>query len=150
MNDSLVAALKTKLKHYEATYRHPALERFGINEPYALFPRDGEVTSLRWDDEWPSSKRAGVYLIYGDSRLLYVGTAWTLGPRLGCYFQNEDPKSTVRKCKVIHTAWTETPKYVVTIAVPDTSRFEAAALEEYLISELRPCDNTVGRLASAA
>jgi excinuclease UvrABC nuclease subunit len=85
-----------------------------------------------------------VYLIYSEDRLLYVGTASKLGPRLADYFQYDFPGGKGNQCKVVHSGWTEMPRHVVTIAVPEASRFEASALEEYLIGELRPCDNTVG------
>ena len=143
MKESLFTNLRSKIEYYESTYRHPGLERFAVGNPYALFPTGNE---MGWDKEWPNSRRAGVYLIYGENRLLYVGTASKLGPRLANYFQYDFPGGKGNQCKIVHNGWTEVPKYVVTVAVPEGSRFEASALEEYLIGELAPCDNTLGRL----
>lgn len=57
MQKSLLTNLRARVDYYEATYRHPNLERFLVSEPYALFPQGGEIG---WDAEWPNSKRAGV------------------------------------------------------------------------------------------
>lgn len=39
--------------------------------------------------------------------------------------------------------------YVATVAVPEISIFEAAALEEFLIRNLEPCENKMGLLETA-
>ena len=141
MEESQPADLKARVEHYQSTYRHANLERFEVSQPYSLFPQEGQTSTLKWGDEWPNSRRTGVYLVYSDGGLLYVGTAWMLGSRLACYFRSEDRRD--GRCKIIRPDWAES-KYVVTIAVPEKSWFEAAALEEYLIYELKPSLNKIG------
>jgi hypothetical protein len=150
--DSLEEALeefKRKLDDYERTFRHPDRKRFDRSGLYALSPETTVPTEKHWDEEWPNSNRAGIYVIFGNSRVLYVGKARKLGRRLACYFQYEFPRAG-NKCRIIHDGcWKEKPLYVATVAVPDDSKFEAASLEEYLIEKLHPCDNTLGRLPDA-
>lgn len=64
-----------------------------------------------------------------------------LGARLSHYFGYDSEK----KCQLKHSTWSKTPRYVVTVGVPGNMTFEAPALEEYLIGQLRPPDNIAGR-----
>jgi excinuclease UvrABC nuclease subunit len=78
--------------------------------------------------------------------VLYVGKAsqGPIGGRLAHYFKYNPDRKT---CRVVHAGpggWSSPPIYVVGVAVPDELAFEAAALEEYLIRELQPSDNTLG------
>lgn len=77
-----------------------------------------------------------------DEAVIYVGKAsadsW-IGARLAKYFQYDANG----RCRFIHAEWC--PRYVVTVAVPDDSPFEAPALEEFLIKELQPRWNTLGK-----
>jgi excinuclease UvrABC nuclease subunit len=119
---------------------------FEVSCVYGLFPKDaGEFAEVksRWPESYPHSDRRGVYLIFGKSgRLLYVGKAsqQPIGTRLGSYFHSDGNKG----CRIAHPDWSETPAYVVTIAVPDDRWHEASSLEEYLIVALKPCDNSRG------
>ena len=75
-------------------------------------------------------------------RLIYVGKASMgncLWNRLGAYFGGRD------ECRVKHDAWKRPPQFVVTVAVPKSSTWEAPALEEFLIQRLDPIDNVRGR-----
>jgi hypothetical protein len=151
MLDRLTRALEDYRK-----YRHPSLPDFEVGGPYALLPEEGAaVATTRWNDEWPNSKRAGVYLIFGRAgNLLYVGKAWVIGNRLSSYFRSDFSDGEKRTCRAVHGVgnggWSEHPMYVVTVAVPAGSIFEAAALEEYLIGRLDPSDNKLGRLRDVA
>lgn len=116
-----------------------------LGDRYCLFP-DKRDPRPSWPDRWPNADKRGVYLMLGDDdAVLYVGKASAdsyLGARLAAYFRyGED-----RRCKFIYEDWC--PRYVVTIAVPDDSSFEAPALEEFLIRELRPPRNTLGNTRS--
>ncbi|MDY6981412.1 MAG: hypothetical protein SV201_16190, partial [Pseudomonadota bacterium] len=53
-----------------------------------------------------------------------------------CYGQD-------RKCKPNHE-WVKEPRYIVTMAVDSELSFEAAAIEEYLISRLATQENKAG------
>jgi hypothetical protein len=137
--------VRSKLEIYKKQYRKarlPALELSGI---YALFPdRLGPADEVKhkWDDTWPFSSRSGVYFIFADSgEIVYIGTAWNIGVRLGKYFHYDVD----RKCKIVGT-WIERPAYLATLAVPEEMSFEAAGLEEYFIDRLNPRLNKIGRL----
>ena len=79
----------------------------------------------------------------GDLNLLYVGKASTLGTRLGAYCAYAPDNS----CRFKHEGyWSSRPRYLLTVGVPDEMAWEAAGLEEYLIRELDPQDNVLGRI----
>ena len=118
-----------------------------VEEMNIRFPRSfGEIAitdpldiSVKPDVSWPSNKYAGVYVFldeFGD--ILYIGKASfgnCIGGRLNQRFDsNWSPKSPDSQgCK-----------YITTIPVPDTHRFEAPAIEEYLLSKLKTKLNSVG------
>jgi hypothetical protein len=132
---------------YEETHRHPKRPRLEIGMPYDLFPKTGrEATRLLckegWPEVYPLSERAGAYIVLdAHARVLYVGKADNFGRRLGGYFAYASD----RTCKVKHKTWSEQPRYVVMVAVPTSSPFEAGALEGFLIDSLRPPDNILGK-----
>jgi len=139
--------VREALRHYNESYRHPSLRLLTLSEVYGLFPdttNTGQAT-LAWPATWPCAGDPGVYLIFGPQmNLLYVGKAslsHTLGGRLSAYFQYAPDGS--RGCAVLGT-WSARPTFVMTIAVDSDKAFEAPALEEHLISELQPPDNTRG------
>jgi len=121
---------------------------FEIAAPYDLFPEKGGgvfVCENRWPKSWKHPLRAGVYAFFSeDAALLYVGRASfrsSISARLATYCgYQEGPE---RLCK-LSNRWNQLPRYVVTVAVPDQTKFEASALEEYLISKLQPPENSVG------
>lgn len=138
----MLKELEAALTKYRK-YRHPGLAELERSDLYALLPEEGEPLATKcWDEVWPHSNRAGVYLIFTkNGELLYVGKASVIGHRLSSYFQYLHPRGTGNACEIIHS-WSEPgPMYIATVAVPDDSKFEAASLEEYLIKELRPSDN---------
>lgn len=135
------------LEKYMNTIRHPDLERLVVSELYDLQADGGdETSSSRWPGSYPSTGKAGVYLILDEQQhLLYVGKAsWNscLGARLNTYFKYAPDSS----CRIVHN-WSSQPRYVCVIAVEREFAFEAAALEEYLICRLPECppDNTIGQ-----
>ena len=140
-------AVQLALDAYHNTYRHPELSRLQLSKPYALFPDAPSRFELsgQWpDDYWPNVNSPGVYLIFDATLdLLYIGkTSLDFGSRLAEYFQYE--KSS-RRCKIVEPEQWKAgpPAYVST--VPVQAPFEAASLEEYLIQELCPSDNSVGK-----
>lgn len=116
---------------------------------YALFPEEGslpaEVTE-KWPDNYPHYWRNGIYVVYGaGGEHLYVGKAShnVIGRRLDSYFAYDLQDEARKQCRVLDAGWE--PKFIVTVAVPDQMPFEASALEEYLIRELNPTTNQVGK-----
>jgi excinuclease UvrABC nuclease subunit len=76
--------------------------------------------------------------------LLYVGKASfrnSIAARLSTYCMFEAGKGT--PCRLNHQ-WKTKPRYVVTVAVPEETRFEASAVEEFLITRLEPPENSIG------
>jgi hypothetical protein len=142
-----IERVRELVQRYNNTYHHPSLRPLALSDIYSLFPDTKNPTSvtLGWPATWPCAGDPGVYLIFDcDMSLLYVGKAslnHTLGGRLSSYFQYARDGS--RGCEVLGT-WSARPVFVVTIAVDSDKAFEAPALEEYLIGELQPPDNTRG------
>ena len=90
----------------------------------------------------------GVYrMLDAESRVLYVGKAsqQAIGYRLSSYFKKVDGICSIAQGH----SWSSPPTHVVTWAVPDLMFFEASALEEYVIHQLKDelPDNTVGKSA---
>jgi hypothetical protein len=135
------------LEEYKAKYRRHGLPDLRLSGLYALFPdevRSADAT-LGWNKEWPHSDEAGVYFIFGGGgRLLYIGKASMtrcIGGRLSAYFKTDKATG---KCRIVHEWGTDPPKYVATVAVPKDMKFEAAALEEYLIANVPSAHNLRG------
>lgn len=138
--------LISKIKYFEANYRGEGLEPFAYGSLYDLFPSNDEaiegVTS-KWPEPFPNLNEAGVYAFLSkDLEVLYIGKAsmnHAIGYRLGSYCTYGEHK----ECKLKHT-WAGEPRYIYTVSVPGKTRFEAPALEEYLIGEVPTSNNTAG------
>lgn len=98
-------------------------------------------------DTWPTTSiphagEKGVYAFLSDSqRVLYIGKASmnnTLGARIASYFVSKPEFRSKFE-------WSEPLRTVAIIAVTDGP--QAAALEEFLIWNLNPPDNTRGKRA---
>ena len=142
-----VTAVLERVKEYSDTYRKPGLAPFEVSDSYSLFPVN-ETPDPKWPQPYPSGKRQGVYLIFDETmNLLYVGKASmsnTMESRLSAYFSYDSDKKT---CKVKkQETWSAKPRFLITIAVPPDSSFEAPALEEFLIKSFGDelPDNKVG------
>lgn len=140
-------AMKAVLE-YSRDFRRQDLPTLEVSELYDLFPDREHPVSPCWpEDYFPNAERAGVYFFFDERlNLLYVGKASMsncLGNRLGAYFKYEEDGKT---CRVIHE-WSANLKYLATVAVPPEMPYEAPALEEFLISRLKPPDNSRGKSA---
>jgi hypothetical protein len=132
---------------YEAEHRHPNRAPFQIGPVVHLFPDTSLTVATEetspWTAPWPFAERAGVYLIYSvDRQLLYIGKAsmgQSVGKRLYCHFGGN-----VKECVYNQSGWKPPPRFVVIVAVPEDSPWEAPALEEFLISKLSPKLNVHG------
>lgn len=89
---------------------------------------------------WQNADKKGVYFLFdSDSRLQYIGKASfnsSIGYRIGTRFSSKD-------CRCLDDRFSSV-SMLATIALPDERAFEAAAIEEYLISRLQPPLNSVG------
>jgi hypothetical protein len=131
------------IARYHDTYRHPGLGPLELSGIYALFPGESSSVAIEywWPAWWPNGNQPGVYLIFSTNmELLYVGMSGHLGSRLNCWFWWEAGPGS--GCKVMHN-WKNRPHYVATVALGRA--FEALGLEGFLIEELNPPENTLGR-----
>ncbi|MEV3836430.1 hypothetical protein [Aeromonas allosaccharophila] len=99
-----------------------------------------------WPDTWPHNDKYGVYAIFSDEQVLYIGKASQnyIGYRLTSHFRySNDKKSGIPKNAA---KWSKPPTHIVAWSVPESSFFEASSLEEYLIYALRDDlpDNRIG------
>ena len=126
-----------KIAEYSKKYRHPNLEPICESEIYSL--------DVDWkaDKQWPFSDNYGVYAILQQDEVLYIGKAseGKLGYRLSAHItkdNNGNPQLDPNK-------WKEEPTNIMTFKVPKDSPFEASSLEEFLIQELKPPLNKIGK-----
>ena len=148
---SAICQIQALLSEYSRLYRRKELQELRVSALYDLCTTKKDIVGdpqLSWakDDYWPDCDRYGIYAIFDDSlSLLYIGKASMNNPisnRLGRWFgRNIDGT-----CRIKDLNWSRPPRYVATAAVDDDMRFEAAAIEEYLIMKLVPIDNTRGKL----
>lgn len=135
-----------KIEEYIRKYRRVDLESITINKLYDLFPEQGASDSNvahNWPEEWPNLDSAGVYAFLSKNlEVLYIGKASMnhgLGWRLSAHCSGGKNKP----CKLTDK-WKGEPRYVAIIAVPDSSKFEAPALEEFLVINCPTANNKVG------
>ncbi len=140
-----------KINYYKEHFRRQdLLEPLAqIRGLYALFPEleTAKEVTANWPATWPSGSDKGVYFIFGTQvRLLYIGKASmsaNISSRLSHWFKYAKPGN---GCRVVHSGWSEQPRFVATLPVPKGMPFEAPALEEFLIEWLSPPDNLNGRV----
>lgn len=137
-----LSKVKELIIEYSEKYRNPNLSKYKVSDLYDLFPNEKTVHEVKhkWPDVWPFCSSAGVYIILDiDLNILYIGKASHFGYRLGSYFMYDENKNCMLK-----DSWKGNPRFVVTIAVPDDSKFECSSLEEFLILKIKPNNNTRG------
>lgn len=147
MGDEKVAPTYAEVQQailaFHEKWRRPGIEdlpsrlspvRFKDQVEWArLWAEDGELHK--------HSSKAGVYFFFDtDQHLLYIGSARVLGNRLYQHFH-------VPGSPRMLPEWVEKEKmqYVAILDVPDVCWFEALAIEAYLIEELSPPRNKVGK-----
>ncbi len=132
------------IENYSIKYRNPSLDKIEVSELYDLFPdkNTDHNVELKWPKSvWPFCGRSGAYLYLDDDlNIMYIGKANHFGYRFGQCFKKDANGS----CIVIDSR-IGSPRFVVTIAVPAESWFEAASLEAYLINLIKPRYNSVGK-----
>lgn len=138
--------LLSAVRSYGQNYRNPRMHPFDVAEPYDMSPerdRASVICSAQWPEIWPHAGRAGIYAFLNEGlEVIYVGKA-SLRNSLGARISSYCGYGTHRECR-FYGEWKNLPRYVLVVAVPDETRFEAPALEEYLIRELQPSDNSTG------
>lgn len=82
----------------------------------------------KWPDCWPNLEKTGVYMfIDAEGYMVYIGKANSFGSRLSCYCKYNGEKG----CKLKQDTWQKEPRFVITVAVPDSTWFEALSLEAF-------------------
>ena len=127
--------LRGKVAEYCALYH--------VDPPFDLSELYDLVLDWKVNKEFPFARERGCYVFYSEKyEMLYIGKASqrnSLGSRIASYFR-WDLCHTIIEPR--HSGWTSAPRYVQTIRTHKS--FEAPSLEEFLIIELDPVDNTSG------
>lgn len=134
------------MSEFISRYRRADFESLAISSPVDLYPSrqlpSGISPKTSWENNWPFAENAGVYMLYSESfELLYVGKTsmnQCLGKRLAAHFGSG------MRC-IPKADWLVPVRFVINIAVPKEMSFEAPALEEFLITRLRPMLNVSGK-----
>jgi len=138
--------LQNVLKVYCAQLRRNDWPELKPSEFYDLFPSiDPSISDSAWPDTYPHVEKPGVYIIFDSEQcVLYIGKAsWSssFGARLSTYFGfGKSNECVLRKPH----SWKGNHRFLVVIPMSEKLKFEAPALEEYLITELQPKDNSIG------
>ena len=110
------------VRDYESKIRHPDLERYTFIDKFDLRAKD-PVCPV-------DAARSGVYAIFSDEDLIYIGKSSAHNKAI--WHRIVDHIFSTKK-----SVWWSEATHFVAWAVPDESRFEASALEEFLIYRLK-------------
>lgn len=127
-------SLKNAIKWYE--------DRFCVSftpaEIYALYPKEGEYG---WPQPWPIPDFAGIYAFLDSNKtIVYIGKASQMGARLSHYFRYGENGKCILMDKPIGDI-----SYVQCYSCSPEEPYACLSLEEYLISEMNPKYNKIGR-----
>lgn len=127
-------SLKNAIKWYE--------DRFCVSftpaENYALYPKEGEYG---WPQPWPIPDFAGIYAFLDSNKtIVYIGKASQMGARLSHYFRYGENGKCILMDKRIGDI-----SYVQCYSCSPEEPYACLSLEEYLISEMNPKYNKIGR-----
>jgi hypothetical protein len=128
--------IQAALALFNQDFPRPGMAPLELSKPY--------VVAADWPKEWPGAGLPGVYAFMdADNSVVYIGKAScgrTIGHRLAAYFQYGPNRIGV----IATDSKSEAVTHVITVTVPANRAFEAAALEEFLIREVRPPRNKNG------
>ncbi len=128
--------LQTALAEFNDKYRGPTVPRLELGQPYHI--------EKDYPTKWPDADSAGVYgFLDAAMNVLYIGKASLdndIGSRIGTHLASDPSKPWGRKDILAEQA-----AYLITIPVPKGHRYVAPALEEWLIDQLQPPHNAIGR-----
>ena len=134
-----------EIKLYQENFRHPKLGEFKNRGLYDLYPE--RVTEQKVAESWPAQYTncgdAGIYLFLNeDLEIVYIGKTKHFGARFGRYFSYIKGTKTCN----LNDKWNTNPRFIVTVPVPQSSKFENLSLEGYLLSKIVTSDNTMDNL----
>ena len=126
--------LQNAIKWYEDRF----CVRFTPAVIYSLYPREGEYG---WPQPWPILDSAGIYAFLDSNKtIVYIGKASQMGARLSHYFGYGENAKCILKDKRIDDI-----SYVQCYSCSPEEPYACLSLEEYLISEMNPKYNKIGR-----
>lgn len=128
------------VEYYKLHFRNTNMQDYEISPIYDLFPNiNSKEEHQKWPQEFLHNGRYGIYFILDEEyTIIYIGKANNIGQRLNSYFKYDSNK---KGCEIISEYWTKNPRFILTVAVPNSTWFECLSLEEYLIWEISPIDN---------
>jgi hypothetical protein len=131
-----IDVLKSTVKEFHAKFTRPGIDELVISGPYDL--------KVDWPNAWPCGGQAGVYALADEAgEVKYIGKAScnaTIGARFGSYWHYDENRDAKPQYE-----WLNSIRYVYVIGMPEGHEFEAPAIEEYLVSNLNPSLNVVGK-----
>ena len=112
--------------------------RFTPTVIYALYPKEEEYG---WPQPWPIPDFAGIYAFLDSNKtIVYIGKASQMGARLSHYFRYGENGKCILMDKRIGDI-----SYVQCYSCSPEEPYACLSLEEYLISEMNPKYNKIGR-----
>ena len=125
--------LQNAIKWYEDRF----CVRFTPTVIYALYPKE----EYGWPQPWPHPDSAGIYAFLDSNKtIVYIGKASQMGARLSHYFGYGENAKCILKDKRIDDI-----SYVQCYSCSPEEPYACLSLEEYLISEMNPKYNKIGR-----
>ena len=125
--------LQNAIKWYEDRF----CVRFTPTVIYALYPKE----EYGWPQPWPNPDSAGIYIFLDSNKtIVYIGKASQMGARLSHYFGYGENAKCILKDKRIDDI-----SYVQCYSCSPEEPYACLSLEEYLISEMNPKYNKIGR-----
>ena len=125
--------LQNAIKWYEDRF----CVRFTPTVIYALYPKE----EYGWPQPWPNPDSAGIYAFLDSNKtIVYIGKASQMGARLSHYFGYGENAKCILKDKRIDDI-----SYVQCYSCSQEEPYACLSLEEYLISEMNPKYNKIGR-----
>ena len=125
--------LQNAIKWYEDRF----CVRFTPTVIYALYPKE----EYGWPQPWPNPDSAGIYAFLDSNKtIVYIGKASQMGARLSHYFGYGENAKCILKDKRIDDI-----SYVQCYSCSPEEPYACLSLEEYLISEMNPKYNKIGR-----
>jgi excinuclease UvrABC nuclease subunit len=97
-----------------------------------------------WPKTWPDNEKPGVYVLLDEQKeILYIGkSSVCIGSRLNAHFHYAQNRN---ECIPYSDALSNI-RFIWTVGFPRDKWFLSTALEEFLIAELDPKLNKVGRI----
>ena len=125
--------LQNAIKWYEDRF----CVRFTPTVIYALYPKE----EYGWPQPWPNPDSAGIYIFLDSNKtIVYIGKASQMGARLSHYFGYGENAKCILKDKRIDDI-----SYAQCYSCSPEEPYACLSLEEYLISEMNPKYNKIGR-----